>query len=106
MDEHPAVWAHSGRRGPHQVRYKPVLVNAAGINLLDRMRKRGIYPDTVTYTSFINLLKKDRNPDKAWLVFRRMREEKVRPNEWTYSTMAHICALKRYCQYFHYLLFL
>lgn len=78
-----------------KVRYKPVLVNTAGINLLDRMRKRGIYPDTVTYTSFINLLKKDRNADKAWLVFRRMREEKVQPNEWTYSTMAHICALKR-----------
>jgi pentatricopeptide repeat protein len=60
------------------------------------MRTAKVYPDTVTYTTFINLLKKDREVEKAWLVFHKMREENVRPNEWTYSTMAHICALKRY----------
>jgi pentatricopeptide repeat protein len=80
---------------PPQMRYKPQ-VQMAGIELLGRMRDRGIHPDAVTYTTFINLLKKDRDADKAWLVFRRMRDENVRPNEWTYSAMAHICAQKRY----------
>lgn len=79
-----------------QVRFNPALVQSIGLELLGKMRKMGHSPDAITYTTLINLLRKDPDPTKAWNVFRTMREQNVNPTQVTYGVMTHICALKRY----------
>ena len=55
------------------------------------MKKMGMKPDTVMYTSIITACAAKGDSNHAFEMFAIMKEENVRPNEFTFTALMHAC---------------
>ena len=55
------------------------------------MKRLGMKPDTVMYTSIITACAAKGDSNHAFDIFNTMKEENVRPNEFTFTALINAC---------------
>ncbi|XP_057863479.2 pentatricopeptide repeat-containing protein At5g02830, chloroplastic isoform X4 [Cryptomeria japonica] len=64
-----------------------VIAYSTMIQTFSKMNETGVRPDSITYTTAIKACVKNKNPEKAFLIFETMKKYRIQPNLVTYNTL-------------------
>merc|ERR1719373_357991 len=65
---------------------------STALDLFHNMKKQGIHPDVITYSTLISVCEKCRQPDKAMELFNKMqKEDGLSPNTITCNALISAC---------------